>query len=239
MTPTPELSIVIPCYNEAESLPELLERFARVLPGRNIELVLVDNGSRDSSADVLRRELARPDRRFARSVTVDINQGYGFGIWTGLMAARGDCLAWTHADLQCDPVDVLKAYDLWTSSRNRDRVMVKGSRRERPLAPSLLTFGMQTFAQFFLWQPHRDINAQPKIFPRTLLERMTAPPKDLSLDLYLLHRALRCGWRIRTLPVHFGKRRHGQSRWAFNFFSKWKHIRASILYMARLGRGHA
>lgn len=49
-----KLSIVVPCYNEKENLPLLLERFNEVIKGRDMEVILVDNGSTDGSADVLR-----------------------------------------------------------------------------------------------------------------------------------------------------------------------------------------
>ncbi|MBK7406419.1 MAG: glycosyltransferase [Phycisphaerales bacterium] len=71
-------------------------------------MVLVDNGSTDGSADVLRTETARPENRFASICTVERNRGYGFGILAGLRSASGRVpLAWTHADMQTDPNDVL------------------------------------------------------------------------------------------------------------------------------------
>ena len=75
------LSVVIPCYNEKENLPLLLERFSQVIT-EDITVVLVDNGSTDGSAEVFRALL--PDRPFARLVMVEVNQGYGYGILQGL-----------------------------------------------------------------------------------------------------------------------------------------------------------
>ena len=82
----PTLSLVIPCYNEARNLPTLIERCARVANGRSIEIVLVDNGSRDESPAIL--AAAVQEHRALRSVRVEVNQGYGFGILSGLAAAR-------------------------------------------------------------------------------------------------------------------------------------------------------
>ena len=56
--------------------------------------------------------------RFGRVVTVPVNLGYGHGILSGLREAKGDYLAWTHADLQTDPADVVKAWELLTASPN-------------------------------------------------------------------------------------------------------------------------
>lgn len=76
-----KLSIVVPCYNEKENIPLLLERFDEVIKGQDMEVVLVDNGSTDGSADVLRELL--PRYAFARTVSVEVNQGYGYGIPRG------------------------------------------------------------------------------------------------------------------------------------------------------------
>ena len=77
-------SIVLPCYNEADNLPLLLERYQQVWEDLPTELILVDNGSTDQTAQVLERELSRPGMAFVRTVQVPINQGYGYGIYAGL-----------------------------------------------------------------------------------------------------------------------------------------------------------
>ncbi|MBI3465390.1 MAG: glycosyltransferase [Planctomycetes bacterium] len=86
-----QLSIVVPCYNEQDNIPLIFERFRTVLSGREqIEVLLVNNGSTDGSAGVFASELARPDHQFARGVEVQVNQGYGFGILSGLKQAAAD-----------------------------------------------------------------------------------------------------------------------------------------------------
>src|SRR5262245_4994150 len=122
--PRPELSIVLPCYNEAENLPPLLGRYAQVWEDLPAELILVDNGSTDHTEAVLRREL--PNHPFARTVKVEKNQGYGHGIMTGLRAARGEFLAFSHADQQSRPDDVFAAYHRLKSAPNPRLTLVKG-----------------------------------------------------------------------------------------------------------------
>ena len=233
-------SIIVPCYNEAENLPHLLARFADLASTspRDWELVLVDNGSTDGSAAILERELALPGRAFARAVRVPSpNVGYGHGIVTGLRAARGEWLAWTHADGQTPPKDVLRAFDLLASSRDPRRTFVKGRRRNRPLKDALFTLGMQATAAAVLGENLPDINAQPKAFSRALLDLADAPPVDLSLDLYFFYLARRNAFEIKTLDVRFGEREHGESKWAFNWKSKVRNISRSVTFMAALRAG--
>ncbi len=141
---TPLKSIVVPCYNESANLPTLIARFAALwTPGSDWELVLVNNGSTDDSAAVFTRELAIAGRSFVRVVTVPSpNVGYGHGIMTGLRAAQGEFLAFSHADMQCSPEDVFAAYALLRKQRDPSKAVVKGQRARRGFSSELVTTGM-------------------------------------------------------------------------------------------------
>ena len=117
-----KLSIVIPCYNEEKNIPLLAGRFNEVIKRNDIEVILVDNGSVDNSSLVI--ESLLPKYSFLRTVKVEINRGYGFGILSGLRSARGEYIGWTHADMQADPSDVIKALDLAERSRRPEKVFV-------------------------------------------------------------------------------------------------------------------
>lgn len=231
------LSIVLPCYDEAANLPLLLERYRAVWEDLPAELVLVDNGSRDDTQAVLARELARPALSFARAVRVMPNQGYGHGLWQGLQAARGRVLAFSHADMQCDAADVFRAYHALMARPDPTATLVKGGRQGRGLQAELITRGMTVFASAVLRMALRDINAQPKVFPRRLLDAMPAPPAGFEFDVYVLHQARRSGLRVVTLPVHFGERAHGHSKWSFGLISRWRTILRVMRYIVALRRG--
>jgi hypothetical protein len=93
---------------------------------------------------------------------------------------------------------------------------------------------MSVLASTVLLTPLTDINAQPKLFPRELLDQLTQPPIGFQFDLYVLHRARRLGLPIRTIPVSFGERAHGQSKWAFSLASRWRTIAATARYIFAL-----
>lgn len=233
------LSIVLPCYNEAGNLPLLLESYRQVWPDLPAELILVDNGSTDSTAEVLARELARPELAFARTVRVPQNRGYGHGLYTGLQAARGKFVAFSHADMQCSPADVFRAYDRLKTAPNPDQTLVKGRRSGREYSAALITAGMGLLASTILLAPLTDINAQPKVFHRSHLDRLTRPPAGFQFDLYVLYRARQAGLKVLTVPVLFGERVHGQSKSAFNIFARYRTIWATITYIFRLRFGGA
>lgn len=229
-----QLSIVLPCYNEGEGLVELLQGYRAIWRDLPAELILVNNGSTDHTAAVLTRELSKPENAFARSIHIEKNRGYGDGIWTGLRSARGEFLAWSHADMQCAPGDVFAAYDKLQSQPEPKRTLVKGRRAPRELAAEIVTRGMSLFSTWVLRMPLSDINAQPKVFHRSLMEQLPNPPDGFPFDVYVLYRAKRAKWRLITIPVLFGIRKHGQSKWAFSFVSRWRTILRMMKYILAL-----
>lgn len=224
-----KFSLVIPCYNEAANLPLLLER-CKDVAGTDCEVILVDNGSIDSSPQVLQELLPRYPG--CRSVRVEVNRGYGFGILAGLRAAKGEILGWTHADLQTDPQDALRGLALF--DQHGPEIFVKGRRRGRPLSDVAFTIGMSVFDTLLLGKPLWDINAQPTMFSRRFFETWSEPPNDFSLDLYAYYQARRQGLFIQRFAVLFGARAHGVSHWNVNWAAKWKFIRRTIDFSLQL-----
>jgi len=207
-----ELSVIVPCYNEAGNIPLIINCFKQVITNRDIEVILVDNGSTDNSPQVFKKHLAElNDSRF-KVHRVEVNQGYGYGIMQGLLTASSETLAWTHADMQTDPVDVIKALNLFKSFNN-ENLLVKGSRKNRKLAEAFFSWGMQQLSSFALGTALTEINAQPKLFSRKFFEEYIkeGAPDDFSLDLYLCYKAKKFG-KIEEIPVYFNKRQHGEAK---------------------------
>ncbi|MBT8544355.1 glycosyltransferase family 2 protein [Polynucleobacter paneuropaeus] len=225
-----KLSLIIPCYNEAASLPLLLEHTASLGSAGNIEVILVDNGSTDNSFAILKELL--PNYPHCRSIRVPINRGYGFGILSGLRAATGDLLSWTHADMQTDPADVLRGLELFQLYGNN--IYVKGRRIKRSLLDRAFTMAMSVFETLLLGSRLWDINAQPNMFPRNFFESWVNPPCDFSLDLYVYFSARKQKLSIHRFPVEFKGRIHGVSHWNVNWSSKLKFIRRTIKFSFEL-----
>jgi glycosyltransferase involved in cell wall biosynthesis len=223
-------SLVIPCYNEAANLPLLLDRCKDLAARPEVEVVLVDNGSTDSTADLLRNLL--PQYPGCRSIRVEENQGYGFGVISGLKAASGQLLGWTHADMQADPQDVLRGLDLF--EKHGDDIFVKGRRYGRPLMDVIFTVGMSVFETLLLGRPMWDINAQPTMFSRSFFERWETPPSDFSIDLYAYYHAQAKDLSVHRFPVRFGERAHGVSHWNVNWAAKRKFILRTVDFSLQL-----
>lgn len=103
----PTFSVVVPVYNERESLPELYRRVRSVMEslGEPWELVLVDDGSTDGSTDLM-RQLREQDPEHVRPVIFARNFGHQIAVTAGLDYARGEAVIIMDADLQ-DPPEVI------------------------------------------------------------------------------------------------------------------------------------
>ena len=225
------ISLVIPCYNESESLPTLIKKCQTII-NENIEIILVDNGSSDSTPEIL-EPFKNPNGRL-RTTRVEKNIGYGNGILAGLKVAQGEILGLTHADLQADPADVLTAYRLYERSANPSNLFVKGSRIGRPIIDRIFTIGMAIFESIFLRTVMWDINAQPTLMPRSLYSAWQNTPIDFSLDLYAYYQAKKQRVEIQRIPVQFGPRAFGESHWNTGIVSRIRFIRRTLSYSWKL-----
>ncbi len=235
---TPRFSVVLPCYNESETLPILFSRFGEALAGRDdLEVIFVNNGSRDNSNEVFARELAQPGRPWARLVEVKVNQGYGYGILAGLRATRGEFIGWTHADSQYEPRYVVEGFQRLMASPQPQQTLLQGRRVGRNAVDAFFTAGMTLLSSLALGIRVSDINAQPKLFPRSLLDAMKNPPHDFSLDLYLLFVGRRLGFSIERMPVVFARRDFGVAKGgAGSLRLKWKLTKRTCAFIGQLRR---
>ena len=235
-----ELSIVVPCYNEARNLERLVSAFGTAIgrqaldEKKGVEIVLVDNGSRDDTPEVLAKLLSRSENAFARSVKVEENKGYGNGIMFGLRRSSGVFLAWTHADMQTPPEDVLRAWIAIRSMAVPEKSLVRGLRKGRPLFDQMFTKAMGWYASIALRSPLFDVNAQPKVFHRSLLVQMHQAPDDFTLDLYLLFLANQLGLSVATLEVRFDSRLAGDAKGGGSLIGKFKLSKRTLVQIRRL-----
>ncbi len=227
-----KLSIVIPCFNEAENIPLILKRFGEVIKRDDVEVILVDNGSQDKSPEVIKELL--PGYPFAGTVRVEKNQGYGYGILRGLRVCSGEFIGWTHADMQTDPADLIKALDIIEMNGNSKKLFVKGNRKGRPLFDQFFTTGMSIFETIYLGVKLYDVNAQPNVFSRKFFQKWKNPPKDFSLDLYALYMAQKMKLKVMRFEVKFPERVYGESHWNTGLSAKWKFIKRTLEFSRKL-----
>lgn len=231
--PPLRISVVVPCFNEEGNIESLVKE-AKGVVSRNpaIDFIFVDNGSTDGSRHLL-QALATNQKQLSIAI-VEKNQGYGHGIKVGLSLAEGDFVGWTHADRQTKLTDLELAHNFLNNVT--EPTILKGKRTGRPVADRLFTGGMSFFETIVFGTKFQDINAQPTIFSRALLDAVRDGPNDFSLDLFTYFVAKRGLYKELRFPVTFGPRFSGISKWNTSAKSRLKFIWRTITYSLVLKR---
>ena len=225
------LSIVIPCFNEAKSLPKLVKDFSKKLKRRDVELILVNNGSNDLSETILLN--LKKNYNFLRTIRLKKNNGYGNGVLQGLKKAKGQYISWTHADLQTDPYDVIIGFEKFKKELS-PKIFIKGNRLGRPFKDVVFTIGMSIFETILLKNFFWDVNAQPNIFHKNFFNMLEKIPLDFSFDLFFYFNAKKKNLKILRFPVKYPRRKFGVSHWNTDFKNKMKFIKRTIKYSFQL-----
>ncbi len=232
--PPPDLSIVIPAYNEERRLPFTLPQVFRYLASRALggEVIVVDDGSTDATAQVVRSFAAsRPDLRLLSN---DRNRGKGFSVRAGMLAARGRLALLTDADLSA-PIEeadkllgALTEYDVAIGSRALDRSLIQQHQpRWRELAGIAFNKAMKLASGL----PFEDTQCGFKAFrrepARVVFEQQRI--ERYGFDPEILFLARRHGLRMVEIPV----------RWAHDPDSRVRVLRDGLHMLADLVRVRA
>ena len=225
-------SLVIPCYNEQDTVQKILDTTKDIFIKNNIELILVNNGSSDNTHKKLKDIISKYTH--VKYVNLKNNLGYGGGILEGLKVCKGEVIGWTHADLQTNPLDAILAFEKFKNNKKNYKLYVKGNRQNRPFFDKFFTFGMSVFETILLRKILYDVNAQPTIFPKDFYKKWVNPPTDFSLDLYSYYFAIKNKYKIDRIKVNFLKRIYGNSKWNYNFYSRIRFIWRTVIYSIKL-----
>jgi glycosyltransferase involved in cell wall biosynthesis len=213
MTDRPQLSVVVPAYNEAESLPELHRELTAVLEamGRRWEIVYVDDGSRDGSDEVLAR-LSAADPR-VRGVALRRNFGKSAALATGFRLARGEWIATLDADLQDDPAELPKL--VAALEAGQDLVSGWKQNRKDPITKTVPSKLFNAVTSTWAGLRLHDFNCGFKLYRREVTEAIEVYGELHRFIPALAHWA---GFRVGEVAVHHRARRYGRSKYGADRF---------------------
>jgi dolichol-phosphate mannosyltransferase len=205
------LSLVIPAWNEEAGIrraiaeaDEALAALAPLVP--DYEILVVDDGSSDATADLILRECAgRPRVRLLRHET---NCGYGAALRTGFEAARFERVAFTDADCQFHLTDLVRLLPL-----SRTHPVVVGYRidRQDSWRRRFLSRGYNLLTRTLLGTRVRDCDCALKIFHRDALPALLPESEGFFVNTEMLTRARQQGLAVAEVGVRHRPRLHGKS----------------------------
>jgi len=210
MSSAPQLSIIIPAYNEAKRISRTLETLQKYLDGKSwrAEVIVVNDGSSDETAAVV--ESYRSQWNALRLIDNGSNRGKGFSVRNGALGAQGDVILFTDADLSAPITEAPKLID---PIANGECDVTFGSRAvDRSLigihqSPFRETSGriFNLFVQGLIGLPFKDTQCGFKAFRRSaagpVFERQTI--MGFGFDPEVLYIAKKRGLRLREIPVRW------------------------------------
>lgn len=204
-----QLSLIIPAYNESAILPEAVRRIEAYmrLKGISWELVIVNDGSTDETAQVLAKLEAERSNGSLRVISYEKNRGKGFAVKTGVLAARGESVLLTDADLSAP----IKEADKLLKALSEGNDVAIGSRAlrapgcdvrqtlKRRLSGRVFNF----FVRTLLLPGLHDTQCGFKAFTAEVATKLfnQARLDGFSFDVEILFLAKRSGCRIAEIPV--------------------------------------
>jgi len=219
-----KLSVLIPTYNEAKTLPVLLDRVLSVPLEK--ELIIVDDGSTDDTGRILTDYETWEDIRIVRH---DRNRGKGAAVRSAIPHITGDIAVIQDADLEYDPMDLPRLME--TLRRGEARV-VYGVRRFSPYSYWTYALGgkfLSLLTSVLFGQYLRDVNTCYKMIDATLLRALPLKGKGFDLDLEITARIARQGIRIHEIPIGYRPRSFQEGKKI-----RWKDGAAAIGILVRL-----
>jgi len=202
-----KISIVIPCYNEEETFQEILTKVSQTLEGIDSEIIVVDDGSQDSTPDIIKDNI----QLIAKHITHEKNKGKGASIATGFNVATGDILIIQDADLEYDPADYHK---LIAPIQNGEADVVYGSRFINPESHRVLYFGHLLGNKFLTFLSNlftnlslTDMETCYKALSRDVYTRITLKEKRFGVEPEITAKISRLKCRVFEVPISY----HGRS----------------------------
>lgn len=205
-----KLSVIIPVYNEVESIQEIVKRVKTT--GLAWEIVLVDDGSKDGTRDLLKEMDGQEN---VRVILHEKNQGKGAAVRTGFDAARGDVFLIQDADLEYDPRDyptLLKPLDEGLADVVYGSRFLGGPRRVvmfwHMVANYMLTFMTNILYNTIL----SDMETGYKVFRRKVIDGMTLHAKRFDFEPEFTAKVLKRKYRIFEVPITFNPRDYSEGK---------------------------
>jgi dolichol-phosphate mannosyltransferase len=215
-----EISVIVPVFNETENIPANPVRMASALSatGQDFEIIIVDDGSTDDTADKIRR-LAATDNRFKYAGYM-INRGRGTAIRTGLKVATGRNILTIDCDLSYSEEYLAEMYRLLSENRQVDFVigspyMPSGRTENVPRKRLWLSRWGNIFLSFAMRGKIKTLTGILRGYRAAAIKGLDLESEGKEIHLEILSKALASGYVPLEFPAVLRSRKKGKSKFRF------------------------
>ncbi|HYB43275.1 MAG TPA: glycosyltransferase family 2 protein [Candidatus Methylomirabilis sp.] len=208
------LSIIMPVYNEARTIREIVDRVMKAAVPAGRELIVVDDASRDSTPEVL-ADLAREHGDDIRILVHEVNRGKGAAIRTGIASARGDIVLIQDADLEYDPRD----YPLLLEPILENQADVVFGNRFHGGPHRVLYFWHYAANRFLTLLTNvltglnlSDMEVGYKVFRADVIRRVALKSDRFGFEPEITIKVARLGCRIYDVPIRYYGRTYAEGK---------------------------
>ncbi|HEY5714574.1 MAG TPA: glycosyltransferase [Candidatus Gracilibacteria bacterium] len=208
---TPQISIVLPCYNEGKMVGKMVETTAKILSkkyGEAFEIIAVNDGSKDQTLKFL--ELAAIRVPQARIISYDRNQGKGYALKMGLKAAKGVLIGFIDSDMEIPP-ELIPQYAERLENEGVDCIAASKLHNQSIIQQSfgrkILSWGSRKMVEYLFQLKNVDTQVGLKLFRREAIQSILGELKtnSFAFDIEILVLLRREHYRIASAPVYINQ----------------------------------
>ena len=223
-----DVSVVIPCLNEANSLGICVEKARKALLEARLrgEVIVADNGSTDGSIEIAQKTGAR--------VVPVVQRGYGSALKAGIRAARGAFIVMGDADDSYDFSDVPRFVEEWRKGND----VVMGNRFAGEIKPGAMPWhhkyignpGLTALLNLLFRSGIGDSHCGMRGFTRDVFERMDLRSSGMEFASEFVIKAAQIGAKTSEIPITLWKDKRGRPPHLRSFRDGWRHLRFMLMY---------
>ena len=206
-----KLSIIIPCYNEEETIKPLLKSLFEINFPIEREIIVIDDGSRNNQKNIIKEEIASNKIKFIR---LPKNQGKGVAIRIGLRHATGDIFVIQDADFEYYPSDIPKLLDPILKRETHVVYGTRFSKRPEFMSPSHYKANkLLTGITNFIYKTEiTDMETGYKLFTREILDKITLTTREFEFEPEITAKIVLNGYKIKEIPIKYHYRKFGAAK---------------------------
>jgi glycosyltransferase involved in cell wall biosynthesis len=204
------ISLFFPAYNEEANVGGTIEKSLEILKplGCNYEIIIVDDGSKDRTAEVVKNYAAKNPRVVL--IRHEVNKGYGGALQTGFRSCKYGLIFFSDCDLQFDLTELDSFLDKMSLDPGIDTVIGYRIHRADPIMRKLNALGWKIWGRILFGVKAKDVDCAFKLFKKEVIQNVIIESSGALISTELLAKIQKQGYKIVQSGVHHYPRQAGK-----------------------------